>query len=120
MFVLSFFWHNIERQVIIKGVAEKISENLSDGYFESRPDGSKLGAWASDQSEVVPSRKYLDERLNSFEKKFENKEITRPKYWGGYYCKTNKYGILARTDQIECMIELDILYKKILIGKLND
>ena len=84
---LSFLWHNIERQVIIKGVAEKISENLSDGYFESRPDGSKLGAWASDQSEVVPSRKYLDERLITFEKQFENKEITRPNYWGGYIVK---------------------------------
>ena len=84
---LSFFWHNIERQVIIKGKAEKIAENLSDGYFESRPDGSKLGAWASDQSEVVPSREYLDNRLASFEKKYENKEIPRPKNWGGYIVK---------------------------------
>ncbi|MFD0763186.1 pyridoxamine 5'-phosphate oxidase [Lutibacter aestuarii] len=84
---LSFFWHNIERQVIIKGKAEKISKNLSDGYFESRPDGSKLGAWASDQSEPVPSRNYLDERLASFEKKFQNKEIPRPKHWGGYIVK---------------------------------
>ncbi len=86
---LSFFWSNMERQVIIKGVAEKISENLSDGYFETRPDGSKLGAWASDQSEEVPSRKYLDDRLASFEKKFEDKEITRPKHWGGYIVKPN-------------------------------
>ena len=84
---LSFFWHNIERQVIIKGVAEKISENLSDGYFESRPDGSKLGAWASDQSEIVKSREYLDNRLASFEKEFKEKEITRPKHWGGYIVK---------------------------------
>jgi len=84
---LSFFWHNIERQVIIKGKAEKIAENLSDGYFESRPDGSKLGAWASDQSEAVPSRQYLDDRLASFEKKYENKEIPRPKHWGGYIVK---------------------------------
>lgn len=84
---LSFFWHNMERQIIIKGVAEKISENLSDGYFETRPDGSKLGAWASDQSETVPSRNYLDERLSSFEEKFKNKEITRPKHWGGYIVK---------------------------------
>lgn len=84
---LSFFWQGIERQVIIKGVAEKLSENLSDGYFESRPDGSKLGAWASDQSEVVPSRNFLDERLASFEKKFENKEIDRPKHWGGILVK---------------------------------
>ena len=84
---LSFFWQGIERQVIIKGVAEKLSENLSDGYFESRPDGSKLGAWASDQSEVVSSRNFLDERLASFEKKFENKEIDRPKHWGGILVK---------------------------------
>jgi len=84
---LSFFWNTIERQVIIKGQAEKIAENLSDGYFESRPDGSKLGAWASDQSEPVPSRKFLDDRLASFEEQFKNKEITRPKNWGGYIVK---------------------------------
>ncbi|MBE0422578.1 MAG: pyridoxamine 5'-phosphate oxidase [Lutibacter sp.] len=84
---LSFFWQSIERQIIIKGVAEKLAENLSDGYFESRPDGSKLGAWASDQSEAVPSRNYLDERLASFEKQFENKEIPRPKHWGGILVK---------------------------------
>lgn len=84
---LSFFWHNIERQVIIKGKAEKIAENLSDGYFESRPDGSKLGAWASNQSEIVPSRVFLDQSLKKFEEQFENKEITRPKHWGGYIVK---------------------------------
>lgn len=84
---LSFFWHTLERQIIIKGTAEKIAENLSDGYFESRPDGSKLGAWASNQSEVVPSREYLDNRLAEFEKKFENQEILRPTNWGGYIVK---------------------------------
>jgi pyridoxamine 5'-phosphate oxidase len=84
---LSFFWQGIERQIIIKGVAEKLSENLSDGYFESRPDGSKLGAWASEQSEAVPSRNYLDERLAAFEKQYENKEIPRPKHWGGILVK---------------------------------
>lgn len=81
---LSFFWHLLERQVIIKGTAEKISENMSDGYFESRPDGSKLGAWASDQSAVVPSREYLDKRLMQFEEKYKGKEIQRPPHWGGY------------------------------------
>lgn len=84
---LSFFWPSIERQIIIKGVAEKLPENLSDGYFESRPDGSKLGAWASDQSEVVPSRTYLDDKLSSFEKKYNNLEIPRPKHWGGFMVK---------------------------------
>ena len=84
---LSFFWHGVERQIIIKGMAEKIAENLSDGYFESRPDGSKLGAWASNQSDVVPSRTSLDESLKIFESKFKNKEIPRPKHWGGYIVK---------------------------------
>jgi len=81
---LSFFWQAMEQQVIIKGTTEKIAENLSDGYFESRPEGSKLGAWASNQSEVVFSKAELDSRLNDFEKKYKNKDIPRPKHWGGY------------------------------------
>ena len=81
---LSFFWPNMERQVIVKGTAEKIAENLSDGYFESRPTGSQLGAIVSDQSEVVPSREYLEKELNNLEKKYDGKEIQRPDYWGGY------------------------------------
>lgn len=81
---LSFFWHSLERQVIIKGKAKKVSENLSDGYFESRPEGSKLGAIVSNQSEVIPSRNYLDEKLKQLETELHNTEIVRPKYWGGY------------------------------------
>ena len=84
---LTFFWHTLERQITVKGRAEKIAENLSDGYFESRPEGSKLGAWASDQSEVIDSREALDKKLEVFEKKFEGKEILRPKHWGGYIVK---------------------------------
>tara|TARA_B110000902_G_C14090968_1_gene506867 strand:+ start:98 stop:745 length:648 start_codon:yes stop_codon:yes gene_type:complete len=84
---LSFFWAGLEQQIIIKGKAEKLAENLSDDYFKSRPDGSRLGAWASNQSVVVSSRKILDENLSSFEKKFEGKEILRPKHWGGYLVK---------------------------------
>ena len=84
---LSFFWAALEQQIIIKGNAEKIPKNLSDGYFESRPDGSKLGTWASNQSEVVFSREALDNNLKTFEKKFEGKEIPRPKHWGGYLVK---------------------------------
>ena len=81
---LSFFWESLERQVIIKGIAQKSSENISDGYFESRPDGSKLGAIVSNQSEVVPSRNYLEENLKQLEKDFEGKEIPRPPHWGGF------------------------------------
>nr|WP_321413781.1 pyridoxamine 5'-phosphate oxidase [uncultured Allomuricauda sp.] len=81
---LSFFWPNMERQVIVKGNAEKIAENLSDGYFESRPHGSQLGAVVSDQSTVVPSREYLEDRLKGLEQKYDGKEVPRPEYWGGY------------------------------------
>jgi pyridoxamine 5'-phosphate oxidase len=84
---LSFFWAGLEQQIIIKGTAEKLPKNLSDGYFESRPDGSKLGAWSSNQSKVVSSREELDNNLLSYEKKFEGKEIPRPQHWGGYLVK---------------------------------
>ena len=84
---LSFFWAGLEQQIIIKGKAEKLAKNLSDGYFKSRPDGSKLGAWASNQSEVVKSREELDKKLSSFEKKYQNVEIPRPEDWGGYLVK---------------------------------
>ncbi|SHG96873.1 pyridoxamine 5'-phosphate oxidase [Flagellimonas flava] len=81
---LSFFWANLERQIIIKGKAEKVAENLSDGYFESRPLGSQLGAVVSDQSEVISSREVLETKLKELEKESEGKTITRPKHWGGY------------------------------------
>ncbi len=84
---ISFFWPNLERQVIIKGVAEKLAENLSDGYFDSRPDGSKLGAIVSDQSSVIESRKVLEDSLKELEKEYRNKDIERPSYWGGYLVK---------------------------------
>lgn len=84
---LSFFWYGAERQVIIKGKAEKIAENLSDGYFETRPRGSQLGALVSNQSEPIESREVLDEMLKQLEAQFEGKEIPRPKFWGGYIVK---------------------------------
>ena len=84
---LSFFWHAAERQIIIKGKAEKIAENLSDGYFESRPRGSQLGAIVSNQSDVVKDRSELEEKLNQLEKAYEGREIVRPNYWGGFIVK---------------------------------
>ncbi|MGI9531024.1 pyridoxamine 5'-phosphate oxidase [Lutimonas sp.] len=84
---LNFFWHGLERQIIIKGQAEKIAANLSDGYFESRPDGSKLGALASDQSQEIASREALDDKLYKLEQAYENKEIPRPDFWGGFIVK---------------------------------
>ena len=81
---LSFFWPVLERQIIIKGTAEKLPTNLSDGYFQSRPRGSQLGSIVSQQSEVVPSREYLQEQLSSLEKEMEGKSLKRPAHWGGF------------------------------------
>jgi len=84
---LSFFWHEAERQIIIKGKAEKIEAHLSDKYFDSRPRGSQLGAIVSNQSEFIKNREYLENKLLKLKTKYENREILRPKYWGGYIVK---------------------------------
>jgi len=84
---ISFFWPNLERQIIIKGKAEKIAKSLSDDYFESRPSGSKLGAIASDQSSIIESRKELEEKLKNLKEEYQHKEIERPEFWGGYIVK---------------------------------
>ncbi|PTX62702.1 pyridoxamine 5'-phosphate oxidase [Kordia periserrulae] len=84
---ISFFWPAMERQIIIKGNVEKIAENLSDGYFESRPRGSQLGALVSNQSAVIPSREYLEQQLKELETAYEGKDIARPSHWGGYIVK---------------------------------
>ena len=84
---ISFFWAAMERQIIIKGKVEKIAENLSDGYFESRPRGSQLGALVSNQSSVIPSRAYIEQKLKDLESEYEGKEIERPAHWGGYIVK---------------------------------
>jgi pyridoxamine 5'-phosphate oxidase len=81
---LSFFWPNMERQVIIKGLAEKLPDTVSDNYFASRPKGSQLGALVSNQSEIIENREVLENELKSLEDKYQNKEVPRPKSWGGF------------------------------------
>lgn len=81
---LSFFWPRSERQVIIKGLARKTSPESADNYFRSRPRGSQLGAWVSEQSAVIPQRDVLEQKLKLLEKQYEKKEIPRPPHWGGY------------------------------------
>ncbi len=81
---LLFFWGELERQVRIEGVIEKIDEAQSKAYFDSRPEGSRIGAWSSDQSEVVPSRDYLEHRFAENTALYAGKQIPMPAYWGGY------------------------------------
>lgn len=89
---LSFFWPALERQVIIKGKAEKVDAEVSDAYFSSRPLGSQLGAIASNQSEVIASREVLEKRLAHLETTYKDTTPKRPEHWGG---------ILVRPEQIE-------------------
>lgn len=84
---LHFFWPPLERQVIIKANVERVPENMSDGYFSSRPVGSQLGAAVSPQSEKIPNREFLETRLRELELRFQGKEVPRPAEWGGYLAK---------------------------------
>jgi len=79
-----FLWLKTERQVRIRGVAEKIQDAFSEEYFQTRPKESKLGAWASPQSRIIESRKTLEENYTLYEQLYENKEIEKPPHWGGY------------------------------------
>ncbi|MFT4611245.1 MAG: pyridoxamine 5'-phosphate oxidase [Glaciecola sp.] len=84
---ISFFWPAAERQVIIKGKAERIAGKMSDGYFESRPRGSQLGALVSNQSKEIDNREVLEDRLKELENELEGQEIKRPEFWGGFIVK---------------------------------
>lgn len=79
-----FPWVSLERQVIVQGRAEKISTAESLKYFTTRPRESQIGAWVSNQSEVIPSRKILLQKLDEINTKFQGKEVPLPSFWGGY------------------------------------
>jgi pyridoxamine 5'-phosphate oxidase len=81
--VISFFWKELERQVIIVGTAEKTSREESEGYFKTRPVKSRLSAWASKQSSLIESRRLLEQRIEDLEQKFGD-EVPCPPFWGGF------------------------------------
>ena len=82
-----FFWKELQRQVRIDGIIEKVSAEESDTYFNSRPEGSRIGAWASPQSKVVATRSELENSYETYHQKFAGKNIPRPTHWGGYRIK---------------------------------
>lgn len=84
---LVFFWKELERQVRITGLIEKISSAASDEYFNSRPQGSQVGAIASPQSQVIENREWLDNHYSKLEKELHDKKLQRPPHWGGYIVK---------------------------------
>lgn len=81
---LVFYWPEMERQIRIEGKILKVTDKESDSYFRTRPEGSKLGAWASPQSAVIPNRRYLEELMADFKEEFSGKVVKRPHNWGGY------------------------------------
>ena len=84
---LSFFWPSTERQVIIKGLVEKVDEKTATKYYHSRPRGSQLGAWASPQSTEIASREVLENNLAEVKEKYEGQQVPKPSHWGGYIVK---------------------------------
>ena len=81
---LVFFWKELERQIRITGKVKKVSAAESDEYFLSRPEGSRIGAWASPQSQVIASREIIEEHITKYTMEFANTNILRPPNWGGY------------------------------------
>ncbi|AUD04983.1 pyridoxamine 5'-phosphate oxidase [Spirosoma pollinicola] len=81
---LTFFYPQLERQIRIEGTVEKVSAEESDEYFNSRPRGSQIGAWVSDQSTIIDNRAVLEARQHELEAQFADKPVPRPPHWGGY------------------------------------
>jgi len=88
---LNFFWRELEKQVRIKGTAHKVSSEVSDKYFASRPRKSQIGAWVSNQSQIIQSRDSLLKREEELEETFKDTEVTRPSGWGGYIVSPNSF-----------------------------
>jgi len=84
---LVFFWKELERQVRINGLVSLVSEKISEEYFNSRPEGSRLGAWASPQSEVIESREWLEDNEKKLREEWNGNSVKRPPHWGGYLVK---------------------------------
>ena len=87
---LNFFWGALERQIRVEGETEKVTDEVSDAYFNNRPRESQIGAWASSQSSSIKDRKELEERVSFFKNKFKGVDVPRPPHWGGFLVRPTK------------------------------
>lgn len=114
-----FFWPELERQVRVAGVTERLPAGESDKYFNSRPEGSRIGAWASRQSSVIGSRQELDREVEKTIKRFRKTAIHRPDYWGGYLILPNSAEFWqGRPDRLHDRISYTLEEGKWIIDRL--
>jgi pyridoxamine 5'-phosphate oxidase len=117
---ISFFWPSLERQIIITGMAVKISEEKSIAYFNKRPRESQLGALVSDQSTSIDSREALEEKLLDLEKQYQTKPIVKPAHWGGYLIQPNSYEFWqGRSSRLHDRIKYTKINNSWNIGRLQ-
>ena len=117
---ISFFWPSLERQIIITGMAVKISEEKSIAYFNKRPRESQLGAVVSDQSTSIDSREALEEKLLELEKQYQTKPIVKPAHWGGYLIQPTSYEFWqGRSSRLHDRIKYTKINNSWNIGRLQ-
>ncbi len=117
---ISFFWPSLERQIIITGMAVKISEEKSIAYFNKRPRESQLGAVVSDQSASIDSREALEEKLLDLEKQYQTKPIVKPAHWGGYLIQPTSYEFWqGRSSRLHDRIKYTKINNSWNIGRLQ-
>jgi len=117
---ISFFWPSLERQIIITGMAVKISEEKSIAYFNKRPRESQLGAVVSDQSTSIDSREALEEKLLDLEKQYHTKPIVKPAHWGGYLIQPTSYEFWqGRSSRLHDRIKYTKINNSWNIGRLQ-
>jgi len=120
MVCISFFWPSLERQIIITGMAVKISQEKSIAYFNKRPRESQLGAVVSDQSTSIDSREALEEKLLDLEKQYQTKPIVKPAHWGGYLIQPTSYEFWqGRSSRLHDRIKYTKINNSWNIGRLQ-
>jgi len=107
-----FFWKELQRQIRIEGSIEKVSPRESDEYFSSRPEGSRIGAWASPQSKIITDRSEIEINAQKYQQQYADGNIPRPPYWGGYRLKP-----LQKEERTVYTTGSNTPFKKITVGR---
>lgn len=116
----NFFWKELERQICIEGKVEKVTEEVSQRYFNSRPRGSQLGTWSSRQDSVIASREVLEKEYEKREKQFRDKDIPLPEFWGGFLLRPVRFEFWqGREDRLHDRFQYSLMENKWAIDRLS-